>query len=193
MIIVLTGIDGSGKSTAASALVESARSQGQDALLLANHAGRRTMSGWSARTGIRLPHRLMDTVETSIRVLNVLLSHLQASRFDGLVVMDRHLHCQLALRDTKGLHRGWFLPWLLRVLPAPDVILHLDVRPATAYQRIKDRGIDEESLADLTALRSAYQRLPEYRNFTVLDANGSAHDVGARLSEYVAEAQLQPV
>lgn len=193
MIIVLTGIDGSGKSTAARALVESVRSEGSSARLLANHAGRRTMSVWSARTGIRLPVRLMDAIETATRVLNVLLSHIQASRSDGLVVMDRHLHCQLALREAKGLPRGWFLPWLLGVLPAPDLHLHLDVHPAAAYQRITARGTDEESLADLTALRAAYRRLPEYPGFTVVDANGSADDVGRRLSAYVAVGAGVPV
>lgn len=162
-------------------------------MLLANHAGRRTMSLWAARTGIRLPLRLMDAIETTIRVFNVLLSHVQASRADGLVVMDRHLHCQLALREAKGLPRGWFLPWLLGVLPAPDLHLHLDVQPATAHQRITARGTDEESLADLVALRDAYRRLPEYPGFIEVDANGSTDDVGRRLSVHVALGAGFPV
>ncbi|MEE2522079.1 AAA family ATPase [Pseudarthrobacter sp. J75] len=190
MIIVLTGIDGSGKSTAARALVEFASAGGGDALLLANHAGRRTMSGWGARTGITLPAWLTDGLETAIRVFNVLRSHLLASRHDGLVVMDRHLYCQLALREAKGLPRGRFLPWLLATLPAPDLVLHLDVRPNVAYQRVAARGTDEESLADLIALDAAYRRLPEYPGFTVVDANGPADDVRRALSGLVAGAAV---
>lgn len=129
MIIVLTGIDGSGKSTAARALASSVRAEGGRALLLSNHAGRRVMSLLSARLGVRLPAKLADAVETALRVGNVLVSHLRASRFDGLMIMDRHLHCQLALRTANGLPRGRFLPWLLARLPEPDAIFHLDIDP----------------------------------------------------------------
>ncbi len=58
MLIVLTGIDGSGKTTAARALVNSARAEGHDALLLRNHAARRRMSlfrsglGGACRLGV---------------------------------------------------------------------------------------------------------------------------------------------
>lgn len=112
MLIVLTGIDGSGKSTAARALVDAAGADGENALLLSNHAGRRSMAVLGERLGIRWPRRLADAVETTLRVANVLVSHARASRFDGLVVMDRHLHCQLALRAANGLRRGGLLPWL---------------------------------------------------------------------------------
>ena len=162
MLIVLTGIDGSGKSTAAHALVSAARAEGKNALLLNNHAGRRSMSVLGERLGIRWPRRLADAVETTLRVVNVLVSHAKASRFDGLVVMDRHLYCQLALRTAKGLPRGRLLPWLLSRLPAPDAVVHLDVEPALAHRRIMARGTDAETLADLVALRDAYRSMPEY-------------------------------
>ena len=57
MLIVLTGIDGSGKTTAAEATVEAARQAGNDALLLRNYAGRRRMSLLGARLGVQLPAR----------------------------------------------------------------------------------------------------------------------------------------
>jgi dTMP kinase len=44
MLIVLTGIDGSGKTTAARALIDSARAEGQNVLLLSNHAARKRLS-----------------------------------------------------------------------------------------------------------------------------------------------------
>ncbi len=171
MLIVLTGIDGSGKSTAAQALVSEARADGHHALLLNNHAGRRSMTLLGERLGIRWPRRLSDALETTLRVANVLVSHVQASRFDGLVIMDRHLYCQLALRAAKGLPRGRLLPWLLSRLPAPDAVVHLDVDPILAYERIGARGTDTETLADLVAFRDAYRSLPEYRHFLKLDAN----------------------
>ena len=186
MIIVLTGIDGSGKSTAARTLVASARARGVRAMLVSNHAGRRVMSLAAARLGVRLPARLADAVETFLRVGNVLLSHLRAGRFNGLVVMDRHLYCQLALRRAKGLPRGCFLPWLLARLPQPDAILHLDLDPAEAHRRITARGTDSETLDDLAAFNRAYRELPEYAGFLRVDASGTAIEVAAELDEWLA-------
>ncbi|BAS11264.1 probable thymidylate kinase [Arthrobacter sp. Hiyo4] len=185
MLIVLTGIDGSGKSTAARALVHAARADGENALLLSNHAGRRSMSVLAERLGIRWPGRLVDAVETTLRVANVLVSHARASRIDGLVVMDRHLHCQLALRAAKGLRRGRLLPWLISSLPEPDAVVHLDVEPALAHERIVARGTDSETLADLVDLRDAYRSMPEYPGFVQLDADCPPAEVVARLKRIV--------
>jgi len=190
MIIVLTGIDGSGKSTAARALIASVRARGGRALLVSNHAGRRVMSLAAARLGVRLPARLADAVETLLRVGNVLVSHVRAGRFKGTVVMDRHLHCQLALRHAKDLPPGRFLPWLLAWLPEPDVIVHLDLEPAEAHRRILARGTDSESLADLEAFRAGYRALPGYAGFLRIDASGTPEDLTAELLTRLA---AQPV
>ncbi|MCT9626671.1 AAA family ATPase [Pseudarthrobacter equi] len=181
MIIVLTGIDGSGKSTAARALVQAVRSRGGKAMLLSNHAGRRTMSVLAARWGVQLPARAADAAETLLRVSNVLVSHLRARCFDGVVVMDRHLHCQLALRTTKGLPRGRFLPWLLTALPQPAAVVHLDLDPAEAHRRITARGTDSETLADLAAFRDAYAGLPEFGTFLRVDASLPATELAERV------------
>lgn len=193
MLIVLTGIDGSGKSTAARALVDAAQADGESALLLSNPAGRRSMSVLGERLGIRWPRRLADAVETTLRVANVLVSHARASRFDGLVVMDRHLHCQLALRTVKGLPRGRLLPWLISSLPKPDAVVHLDVEPALAHQRIVARGTDSETLAVLEALRDAYRSTPEYRGFAQLDADFPQTEIVGSLKRIVGAETAVPV
>ncbi|WP_426764386.1 thymidylate kinase [Pseudarthrobacter sp. 1G09] len=185
MIIVLTGIDGSGKSTAARALVQAVRSRGGKAMLLSNHAGRRTMSILAASLGVQLPPRAADAAETLLRVTNVLVSHLRACCFDGVVIMDRHLHCQLALRTTRGLPRGRFLPWLLSALPRPAAVVHLDLDPAEAHRRITVRGTDSETLADLVAFRDAYAGLPEFGSFVQADASLPAAELAQRLLQAV--------
>ena len=193
MLIVLTGIDGSGKTTAARSLVAAAHDEGINALLLSNYAGRRRMSLLSAKLGIQLPARLADAAETTLRIFNVLVSAVRASRFPGLVVMDRHLHCQLALRQARGLRRGWLLPWLIRHLPAPDQVIHLEVTPETAHRRIEARGTDEESVAELAALRNAYRALPEYAEMVKIDAGGPPAEVLAKLLDAVDFRRLLKV
>ena len=177
MLVVLTGIDGSGKTTAAEATVDAARQAGNSALLLRNYAGRRRMSLLGARLGVHLPSRLADFLETAVRTFNVLNSHRRAARFQGLVVMDRHLHCQLALRKFHGLPSGRFLPWLIRTLPQPDLVIYLDVDPQQAHARVLARGTDSERLEDLESLRDAYQALPDFPRFTSVTADGPPSEV----------------
>ena len=188
MLIVLTGIDGSGKTTAARAVVAAARRRGESALLLRNYAGRRRMSVLGERWGVRLHPRVADAVETLIRTVNVLISHVKAYRYPGLVIMDRHLHCQLALRQARGLPRGRFLPLLLRKLPKPDLVIHLVIDPVEAHRRVAARGTDSETLQELAAFRDAYRSIPEYAGFTELSAGGTPEDMISRLSLAIAHA-----
>ncbi|MFE4194728.1 thymidylate kinase [Paenarthrobacter sp. NPDC056912] len=192
MLIVLTGIDGSGKTTAARALVDSARAGGRNALLLSNHAARKRLSLLSERFGWDLPPRFADFIETIVRLATVLFSHARAQNFDGLVVMDRHLHCQLALRQASGLDRGRLIPWLLEKLPAADVMVHFAVDPRVAHERVMARGTDKESLADLQAFRAAYRSLPEFGDFVVVDANGTPDEVLAELNRVIAATEPIP-
>ncbi|MEC5190849.1 dTMP kinase [Arthrobacter sp. MP_M7] len=190
MLIVLTGIDGSGKTTAARDLVLASRQTGEGALFLGNYAGRRTMALISASLGVRLPLRLADFVETVVRTCNVLTSHYRARKFQGLVVMDRHFHCQLALRSMHGLPRGRFLPFLIKALPPPDVVIYLEIDPREAHGRVIARGTDTERLEDLESLHGAYQSLPEFARIISVPATGTPAEVLARLQAAIAVVRV---
>ena len=118
----------------------------------------------------------------------MLVSHHRAHRFDGLVVMDRHLYCQLALRAAPGLPRGRLLPWLLRRLPQPDLVVFFDISPRRAYDRIKRRGIDQESLPFLEAFSAAYRALPEYPTFVTVAAGGTPTETTNQLVELTRQS-----
>jgi len=55
-----------------------------------------------------------------------LVSRRRAHRFAGLVLMDRHVDCQLVLRAVAGLPAGWLLPWFLRYLPQPNLVVFFE-------------------------------------------------------------------
>lgn len=192
MLIVLTGIDGSGKTTAARSFVAAAHSSGVAAVLLGNYAGRRVMSLLAARFGVHLPPRLADAAESMIRTASVLLSYARAYGQPGLVIMDRHLYCQLALRQARRIPRGRVLPFLLAKLPEPDLILHFVVTPERAHERVMARGTDAETLEELESFRAGYEAIPEYARFTELAAGGTPDEVLAGLTRAVAGAGGPP-
>lgn len=89
--ILLIGIDGSGKSTAAHELERALVGRGQAAAVFRNPAGRRTMAGWWARLGHAPGPRVLDALETVARVVNVLRNEMRMRTYDGVAVLDRGL------------------------------------------------------------------------------------------------------
>lgn len=170
-LLVLLGIDGSSKTTAAGTFKDLLPST--PVLVLGNYSGRKTIAGWALRCRISVPDRIVDALETVVRVLNVLVNHARASRFDGLVIMDRHLYCQLALRNARGMRRGTVLPALAGILPRPHAVVYFDIPPAQAYERIRLRGEDQETLEGLLRFQSGYRELPSFPSFRAIDASGS--------------------
>lgn len=193
--MVLLGIDGSGKTTAARTVIRQLHGRGIEAALYRNPGGRRTLNRWAARHSATaesfLGTYLLDAVESTLRLLAVLRSTLGARRRRGVVLFDRHLQCQLALRQARHLPAGILLPWLLRVLPRPDLVVYLSVDPRTAHSRIIARATDEETLEFLTALDAAYRGLPEFERFVVIDANATPAETARALAGQI-EGRLHP-
>lgn len=194
--VVLLGIDGAGKTTAARSVVHKLREAGIEAALFRNPGGRRTLDRWASRHSHTaqslLGSRLLDAVESSLRVLAVLRSTLQARRRRGVVLFDRHLQCQLALRRVRGLPAGRLLPWLLRVLPQPDLVVYLGVDPNTAQARIASRNTDQETLEFLTALDASYRQLPGFEDYALVDANGTAAEIAKGLAKHIEARLVMP-
>ncbi|MFF0991419.1 thymidylate kinase [Kocuria nitroreducens] len=180
--VVLLGIDGAGKTTTAAALVAAEQEAGRETIVLRNRSGRRWLARVSARCGLELPARWADRFETGVRVVNVLVSQVRTTRRDGLVVIDRHLVCQLVLRRVRGLAPGRTLPWLGAAVLRGAVVVVLDAPAETAHARILARGQDHESLEYLRAARAVYLEFAGARGWPVVDATGAPEAVLARLT-----------
>jgi dTMP kinase len=186
-LIVLLGIDGAGKSTAAREV--EALLPDIPVLVLGNFSGRKTISALAQRLNVALPVQVVDVLETAVRVFNVLRNHLRAARFDGVVVMDRHLYCQLALRKARGIRRRRLLSVLLGLLPQAQAVVYFDVPGKLAHERIMVRGEDQETLEDLEKFREGYAALPWYPGFTVVDAGSSTEDSARQLGRIIADVK----
>ncbi|MDQ0757327.1 thymidylate kinase [Arthrobacter sp. B3I4] len=177
LIIVLAGIDGAGKSTAGRLLARQLDAAGRPAIYTMNPCGRSRMIAWSDRLGLKVPSSLQDVAETTIRCVNVLVSQLRAAYFPGIVIMDRYLYCQLALKRVKGLSPGQLLPWLLRLLPRPDVVFYFDVPAHLALTRIFKRATDTEDLETLEDFDKGYRELDDFPSFVRIDAGQSPEQI----------------
>lgn len=183
-LIVLLGIDGAGKSTAARAVEELL--PGTPVRVLGNYSGRKTISALAQRLGVPLPAGLADVLETAVRVFNVLLNHIRAARSGGVVIMDRHLYCQLALRKARGIGHRRTLSALLEMLPQANAVVYFDIPAEQAHQRITLRGEDQETLEDLQKFSAGYSQLPWYPGFTIVDASGTTESSARQLHRIIA-------
>lgn len=184
-IVVVLGIDGAGKTTTVAALAAAERASGRPAIVLRNRSGRRWLARTSARLGVDLPVLWADRFETVVRAVNVLVSAARQVRRRGLVLVDRHLVCQLVLRRVRGLPPGRFLPGLAAGSLRADAVVVLDVPAESALERILVRGEDHESLAYLRAARSAYLEIARARGWSVVDATGTTEAVLARVARAI--------
>lgn len=183
--MVLLGIDGAGKTTTAAALAAAGRESGRLAIVLRNRSGRRWLARVSARCGLELPVRWADRFETVVRTINVLVSHMRAGHRAGLVVIDRHLVCQLVLRQVRGLPPGRVLPWWAERSIRPYAVVVLDVPARIAQQRILSRGEDHESLDYLRTARTAYLELARTGGWSVVDATATTEVLVAQIAAAV--------
>lgn len=180
---MLLGIDGAGKTTTAAALAAVARESGGPAIVLRNRSGRRWLTRVSARCGLQLPVRWTDRVETVVRSANVAVSQARAGRREGLVVIDRHLVCQLVLRQGRGLPPGRVLPWVAARSVRPYAVVVLDIPAQIAQQRILRRGEDHESLDYLQNARTAYLEHARTGGWIVVDATTTTDMLVAQITE----------
>lgn len=177
MIIVLVGIDGAGKCTAGRLLTQRLNAADHPATFSMNRSGRRSLELWSERHNIHPPVLVLETIETAIRCVNVLISHCRANIGPGILIMGRHLYCQVALRRVRGLRSGWLLPFLSKMLPLADIVFYFAVPTDIAHARIAGRATDSETLGHLQGFDAAYRGLEDFPAFVVINANLTSEEV----------------
>jgi dTMP kinase len=192
--VALVGIDGSGKTTQAHQLATVLAARGLPATYRRNAGGRRWFGRLATALGRRdgehlLGRKTMLFVESVLRWLSILRTLLRRRVTGEIAIMDRYAVCQYAsirahakTPRPERLNRAERRARLAyRVFPRPDVTFLLAVDPAVAYDRIERRGYDHEEMSYLSAATAAYEALPEYGDFVVIDANGTPEQVQAAL------------
>lgn len=212
MLVALSGIDGSGKSTQAEALDEALTISDATHKIVWSRPGcsrfYRRLTGLARRerkaAAGELPAearlapggKLGRIAWTALNVLDLALVYNWEVRrrtlVGNIVVCDRYVadaevEIQSRLRDDDRLAR-WLTGLLSMLSPKPDAGFLLDAPPDAAA----DRSADRESADALAKQRELYRSLAERRGLRVLDGDPDAEKtaetiVNTVIEEYMAE------
>ncbi|MBC8127583.1 MAG: dTMP kinase [Gloeobacteraceae cyanobacterium ES-bin-144] len=189
LLIVLEGIDGTGKSTQVRRLGEWFVSQGREVVLSCEPTdgpwGRKLRE--SAATGRLSPQDELQFFINDRRqhVEEKIAPALAAGK---VVILDRYFFSTMAYQGARG-----FDPLEIRRMneafaPIPDVLLILDLDVETAHQRIGHRGDSTnefEKKESLTRCREIFLSLREEPFAHIIDSNGDLDDVSDRIRRIV--------
>ncbi len=196
VLLTLSGLDGSGKTTAAKELVAALRGRGLDAVYVYAHRpafhqayfqpsfsiGFRAM--W--RRAGRIPeefahHPLVKTVYDLATLADHLLNQWRIfvrRRPRRILVVDRYVIDVLAYLRFLGPTRPLIERWLARLSYRPDVAVFFDIGPEEALQRKQEQTVEE-----LRRFALAYSDLQQRFSVVKVDARPSKERVQARLEE----------
>lgn len=189
-LIVIEGIDGTGKSTQAAMLHGWLNHMGQETVLsrepTAGPWGQRVRE--SATLGRLSPeeetnHFMMDRRE---HVENLILPNIRAGRN---VVLDRYYFSTMAYQSQRGLDPLKIRKDNEQFAPVPDILLILDLDTDTALQRIGIRGDEAnefEKKDSLQKCREIYLEAGKESFAIVIPCHPTQAEVGLRIREEIA-------
>lgn len=170
-LIIIEGLDGSGKSTQMQLLCQRAEQLGKPVrrVKFPNYD-----EDSSALVKAYLSGELGSLQQINAYAASVLYSvdryatwrrHMHSDYEQGAVfLLDRYTTANMYHQTTKLPHEEWdsFLDWLVDLefqkmgLPAPDLVLYLDMRPQTARRLMEKRYHGDESKKDVHEKDTAY-------------------------------------
>jgi len=178
--IVIEGIDGSGKTTIAKAVIDHLRSRGFEAYY--------TYEPFNSPF-IEFFKRIKDIIERDplIDALIMTLDRAYHLRYEiepllsrgAIVVSDRYYHSTIAYQGAMGLDIDWIYN-LNKFFRKPDLAIYLDVSIETAVKRISGRigsWPEYEQREFLFKVRDIYHRLVEKGELVYVDAERDLGDV----------------
>jgi dTMP kinase len=172
--IVVDGIDGSGKSTVARWIGEHYAAAGEKVLVVTHPSS--SMMGRASRRFLESKGRTARLAATVFFIADVLcsLSHLRRwKREAGTLIFVRYLMATAYLPE-KLAPKGY--EFFRKVLPSPQRLLLVDIRPEVALARIEARNEKREMFEDLASLEKTRRKvvmLAQLNGWQILDNSGS--------------------
>ena len=194
LLIVIEGIDGTGKSTQARRLAEWFESQGREVVL----SREPTDGPWgqklreSAATGRLSPRRNSSISSTTAASMSrkLIAPALAAGK---VVILDRYYFSTMAYQGARGFDPAEIRRRNEEFAPRPDLLLILDLDVDTALAAHRPRGDtanEFEQRDSLQRCREIFLSLQHEPFARVIDSNGPPDAVAARIQQAVTAAGL---
>lgn len=167
LLVVIEGIDGSGKTTLQNRLAEALRDEGQDVTVTKEPTngpiGQKIRKLAATDREAISPEEEFDLFheDRRIHVNEVVLPALERGE---VVIQDRSYFSTVAYQGERGLDRTELFEKSLKIAPEPDILLIVDLPAEEALIRIREsRGMETdefEKLESLQAIRRVFNALP---------------------------------
>jgi dTMP kinase len=180
LLIAIEGIDGAGKTTQTSLLLDRLKKNGY--LAVALHEP--TDGKWGqkirelAKSGRHnvTPEEELDFFYQD-RIEDVELNIKPALAGNKIVIMDRYYFSSIAYQGIRGLDVNKIEEMNQKIAPKPDILIILDIKPAVSLQRIRrnrDNGPNEfEKTKHLEQSRDIFLKQFSNRAYTrIIEGNG---------------------
>lgn len=182
-LVVLEGIDGSGKTTLARRLVEELAARGYDVVATREptdglHGRRLRGLSREARAAMTPADELALFVEDRrAHVRDVVRPALARG---ALVIQDRSYFSTVAYQGERGLDRGYILEQNRAVAITPDALIVVDVPVDVALARIaRDRRSGADAFEERAALDRIRRMFLDFECAVVLDGRRTPHALEA--------------
>ncbi len=192
--ICIEGIDGSGKTTHARALVKRLCSLGYDAVYTTEPT-RYSIPGRKLRESFFAPERLPVEEEFRLfledRIIHLKDEVIPQLEDNKIIITDRYYFSSVAYQGSRGLDWKYILEENLKVALVPDLVIILDIPVKVAIERIasdRTEGVNTfEKEESLQKVREIYMLLAdEYPNLIHLrNTNKTIEEVNDELLEHL--------
>ena len=106
---------------------------------------------------------------------------------ETIIIMDRYYQSNIVY----GLSNGLDLKWLINLdkgLPKEDIVIILEIDPATSYKRVKrNRDLFEKNLEFLSNVKQNYQKLSQVYNWKIVNGEETVEKIHLKTSSLVKE------
>ena len=190
-LIVLEGIDGTGKSTQAKRLAEWFASLGREVVL----SREPTAGPWGTKVRESAATGRLSPEDELQYFLNDRRQHVEALIAPSLaagkvVILDRYYFSTMAYQGARGFDPAEIRRKNEDFAPVPDLLLVLDLDVDTSLQRIGARGDtanEFEKRENLEHCREIFLSLQGEPFVRVIDSSGTLDEVARRIHQVVAK------
>ena len=188
-IIVLEGIDKAGKGTQCKLLQNDIMKAGFNCKIL-------DFPDYSTPIGKEIRLFLDRRRSYSSQVQHMLLSvnrwekkeEIEKMLQNGtIIIMDRYYQSNIVYGLSNGLDLNWLIN-LDKGLPKEDIVIILEIDPATSYKRVnRNRDLFEKNLEFLSNVKQNYQKLSQVYNWKIVNGEENVEKIHLKTSSLVKE------